>query len=126
MTHSKKIRWIAASLFILLGLLLAACGGQEDTGQTGGPIQVTTQNIRFKPDKLTVKAGQAVTVNVTNKDSVPHTFEIEGVEGVGVGVPPGGEGIVEFTIEQPGTYTIFCSVGNHRAAGMVGQLIVEE
>ena len=124
--HSKKIRWTAVSLLILLGLLLAACGGQEEAGQTGGPIQVTLQNIRFKPDQLTVKAGQTVTVNLVNKDSVPHTFELEGVAGVGVGIPPGGEGTLEFTIDQPGTYTIFCGVGNHRAAGMVGQLIVEE
>ncbi|MFQ5855343.1 MAG: cupredoxin domain-containing protein, partial [Anaerolineae bacterium] len=70
--------------------------------------------------------GQAVTVNITNKDNFPHTFEIEGVEGVGIGLPPGGEGTVEFAIDQPGTYTIFCGVGNHRAQGMVGQLIVQQ
>jgi plastocyanin len=83
------------------------------------------QNIRFVPNALTVKAGQKVTVELINKDSVPHTFEIEGVQGVGIGVPPGGEGTLEFTIDQPGTYTIFCGVGNHRARGMVGTLTVQ-
>jgi plastocyanin len=110
---------------ILFGLILAACGGKSTESPGGGPIQVTAQNIRFNPDTLTVKAGQAVTVDITNKDSVPHTFEIEGVEGAGIGVPPGGEGTVEFTIDQPGTYTIFCGVENHRAQGMVGRLIVQ-
>ncbi len=65
-------------------------------------------------------------MKLVNQDNVPHTFQIEGVEGVGVGVPPGGEGTVEFTIDRPGRYTIFCGVDDHRAQGMEAQLIVEQ
>ena len=118
-------RSILVGIVVLLGGLLAACGGQGDKAPTAGTIQVVTENLRFKPSTLTVKAGQKVTVNLVNRDGVPHTFEVEGVPGVGIGVAPGGKATLEFTVEQPGTYTIFCGVGNHRAQGMVGQLTVE-
>ncbi len=116
--------WIGV---VLLTGLLAACGGGGGGSQAPaeGPIRIVTQNIRFNPNALTIKAGQKVTVELVNKDGVPHTFQIEGVEGVGVGVPPGGEATLEFTIDQPGTYTIFCGVDNHRAQGMVGTLTVQ-
>jgi len=111
---------------LLLVGLLAACGGRGgSSAPTESAIRIVTQNIRFNPNTLTVKAGQKVTVELINKDGVPHTFQIEGVEGIGVGVPPGGEATLEFTIDQPGTYTIFCGVGNHRAQGMVGTLTVQ-
>lgn len=97
---------LSVSLVVLLGLILVACGGGGEAGGSGGPIQVTTQNLRFKPDKLTVKAGQTVTVDITNEDSVPHTFEIEGVEGVGIGIPPGNEATVEFTGGVPPTTSL--------------------
>lgn len=123
----QHIRWLTIGIVLLLGLILAACGGGGDADSPNeGPIKVTAQNIRFNPDTLTVKAGQLVTVEIANKDSVPHTFEIEGVQGVGVGIPPGSEGTLEFTVDQPGTYTIFCGVGSHRAQGMVGQLVVQQ
>lgn len=123
----RDIKWLTIGMVLLFGLILTACGGRGEKADdsTSGPIKVITQNIRFKPDTLTVKAGQLVTVEIVNKDSVPHTFEIEGVEGVGVGIPPGSEGTLEFTIDQPGTYTIFCGVGSHRAQGMVGTLTVQ-
>lgn len=125
--HLPSRGWLTGSLLVLLGLILAACGGGgESGGSGGGPIQVTMQNTRFNPNTLTVQAGQAVTVELSNKDNVPHTFEVEGVEGVGVGIPPGNEGTLDFTIDQPGTYTIFCGVPGHREAGMVGELIVEQ
>ena len=32
---------------------------------------------------------------------------------------------VEFTVDKTGTFEYYCSVGQHRANGMVGNLIVE-
>lgn len=121
-------KWMLIALMLILAGLLAACGGNGGGGgaaPSAGTIRIVTQNIRFNPNTLTIKAGQKVTVELINKDRVPHTFEIEGVQGVGVGVPPGGEATLEFSIDKPGTYTIFCGVGSHRAQGMVGTLTVQ-
>lgn len=59
-------RWMGLSL-LLLSTLLVACGGTgggsaSTSASPSGPIQVVTQNLRFVPDTLTVKAGQKVTM----------------------------------------------------------------
>ena len=38
----------------------------------------------------------------------------------------GNSTVVEFTPDTAGTFEFYCSVGQHRANGMVGKLIVEE
>lgn len=38
---------------------------------------------------------------------------------------PGKQDALEFVPTQPGVYRFFCSVPGHRAAGMVGELIVK-
>ncbi len=54
----QHIRWLIISMVLLLGLILAACGGGEAGRPNEGPIKVTARNIRFTPDTLTVKAGR--------------------------------------------------------------------
>ena len=126
MRNCNRQNWLAVGVIILLGLVLAACSGSEPaSGDATNPIQLVAQNIRFQPDALTIKANQKVTLTFTNMDNERHTFEIEGVEGVGLGILPNGEATFEFAIEQPGTYIIFCGVEDHRERGMVAELTVE-
>jgi len=40
-------------------------------------------------------------------------------------VTPGTPTSVTFVADKTGTFEYYCSVGNHRAQGMVGKLIVE-
>ena len=77
---------------------------------------------------LTAKAGK-VTVKFTNASSLPHNFTLQqGTGGAVVGATPtfsgGGTKTVSVTL-KPGTYTFYCSVDGHRAAGMQGTLTVK-
>lgn len=34
-------------------------------------------------------------------------------------------GVWEISLDQPGTYEFWCSIGNHREQGMVGTITIE-
>jgi plastocyanin len=63
---------------------------------------------------------------MANKSSVPHDIAITGggLNQVGAVVTGGGVSTVTATV-APGTYTFYCSVDGHRAAGMQGTLTVK-
>lgn len=119
-------------LGIGLAVLLAACGGGEpDTvgnGTTGGgeTVMVTgTDALAFDPETLSASAGE-LTVELTSEPSVEHTFVIEGINAdEPVTEAPAGETATETVTLEPGSYTFYCSVPGHRAAGMEGTLTVE-
>jgi uncharacterized cupredoxin-like copper-binding protein len=66
------------------------------------------------------------TFTVSNSGDTEHNFEIEG-NGVEreleANLAPGESGELTVTLE-PGTYTVYCPVGNHREEGMVTTLRV--
>ena len=59
-------------------------------------------------------------------NGMPHDVAIEGdgVDATGEVVQPGGVSEVSADL-KPGTYTFYCSVGQHRQAGMEGTLTVQ-
>jgi len=66
-----------------------------------------------------------VTIEFANQSQVPHAVEIEGngVEKETKTVT--GEDAPPITVDlKPGTYTYYCPVDGHRAAGMEGKLTV--
>jgi plastocyanin len=118
----------------------AACGGDDDGeesdepaaanedggGGGGGTIQVAADPSgapAFDQTELTASAGE-ITIEFTNESSVAHNVTLEDVEGGATETVTGDSASVTVDLE-PGTYTYFCSVGGHRAAGMEGTLTVE-
>lgn len=99
----------------------------EDDSMMGEAMQIEVEggSYYFDPDVITVEAGQEVTITLNSMDMM-HDFVIDELD-VATEVVPGGEtGSVTFTApDKPGEYEFYCSVGNHRAQGMVGTLIVE-
>ena len=97
-------------------------------------IEVKLDSFTIKPDKITVKAGQPVTLKIKNEASfITHNLVIKapqaGVE-VKVDVSAGKSGEVSFTPTQPGSYEIICDksppIGkSHKEKGMHGLLVVE-
>ena len=70
-------------------------------------------------------AAGTYTFDFTNVGSMQHDLRIEGGgldDGTAV-IGPGETDSVTVTLE-PGTYTIYCSVGNHRAQGMEVEITV--
>ena len=82
--------------------------------------------LKFNTGTLHAKPG-TVTIRLTNPSSSgkPHAVEIEGKgkEKRSAVLDPGETGSVTMTVKK-GTYEFYCTVGNHKAAGMKGKLIV--
>ncbi|RYG73502.1 cytochrome C oxidase subunit II [Lentibacillus lipolyticus] len=124
---------LLAMLVLGLALFLAACGGGDSSGSdeaesdggdaaesSGNTLDVTATNFSFDKDEYTVPAGEEVTVSLTNE---------EGMHGIGIDefdVNMEGEGETTFTPEEPGEYTIYCSVPCGQGhADMKSTLVVE-
>lgn len=130
-------------------LALAACGSSSSSNSTttgsgvtttpatststsgGAPSTVTLSAdpggaLKFTTTTATTKAG-TVTIEMANPSSsgVPHAIAIEGngVDQDGATVQPGGSSTVTVTL-KPGTYSFYCPVPGHEAAGMKGTLVV--
>jgi len=88
-------------------------------------IEVEGGSFYYEPNEIRVGTGQAVTITLNSVDMM-HDFVIDELN-VATEVIPGGESTsVTFTApDTPGEYEFYCSVGNHKAQGMVGTLIVE-
>ena len=120
------IRRGSTALTALVLGLLAACSG-ADADPAGDPaagratLAVTgTDALAFEPDSVEVAAGE-VDVRLTAGPGVGHTLVIEGVsdDAPVAAADPGetGTGSVDL---NAGSYTYYCSVPGHRAAGMEG------
>jgi plastocyanin len=82
--------------------------------------------LKFTQTSLSAKAGK-VTIQFTNASPVPHNLTIQqGTNGPNLGATPtfqGGSKTLTLSL-KPGTYTFYCSVPGHRAAGMQGTLTI--
>jgi plastocyanin len=121
-----------SALIAVCCLVVAACGGSSKSSSSsssgGGSSTLAIAAdpggaLKFTSSSLTAKAGK-VTVDFTNKSSVPHGVVITG-NGVNAqtSVVSAGEAKTTVTL-KPGKYTFYCPVGNHRAEGMEGTLTV--
>jgi plastocyanin len=81
--------------------------------------------LKFTESTVTAKAGE-VTIDFSNQSQVPHAVEIEGngVEEKKTKVVTGADAPPLKLKLKPGTYTFYCPVDGHRAAGMEGKLVV--
>lgn len=101
---------------------------QKPAVEKNGVLQINadpTGQLRYLSKTATATAGQ-VTIRMTNMSSVQHDIAItgNGVNKVGPIVTNGGTSTISTSL-TPGTYTFFCTVDGHRAAGMVGTITVK-
>lgn len=90
-----------------------------------GKIVVEGKNFSFSPNKITVKKGQPVTIVFKNAGGI-HDFTLDEFNAKTKQIKTGESEEVTFTPDKAGSFEFYCSVGNHRAMGMVGTLTVEE
>jgi plastocyanin len=97
-------------------------------------IAVELDSYSFKPDTITVKVGQPVTLKVTNVASfLPHNIVIKAPDAgidIKLDVRAGKSAEATFTPTRVGTYEMVCDkappIGkSHKERGMHGKLIVE-
>jgi plastocyanin len=132
-------------------LLFAGCGSDDSSGDNSSSDSSTTQSqpadnnstssgksgtialaadpsgaLAYDTDQLTANAGK-VTLDFTNDAAIPHDVVIQDSSGKTVAETDtitGDSTTTEFTA-KPGTYTFFCSLPGHEAAGMKGTLTVK-
>ena len=140
------MRWMTL-LAITAVLALAGCGGSDEKSTSSSSSKATStptatqaassggggetlklaadkSALKFDKSSLTAKAGK-VTLEMSNPSQLPHAVAIKGngvdVDGKTVG---NGETSTASTDLKPGTYTFYCPVPGHEAAGMKGTLTV--
>lgn len=87
-------------------------------------IAVTARSFSFSPATITVKKGETVRLTLKNTGGL-HDLRIDEFKAATKQLQAGEEETIEFIADKTGTFEYYCSVGNHRAMGMVGKLIVE-
>lgn len=85
---------------------------------------VTGQNYSFTPTEIKVNKGDKVKIVFQNSGGF-HDFVIDEFNVKTASIASGDSATVEFTADKTGTFTYYCSVANHRAMGMQGNLIVQ-
>lgn len=102
---------------------------QKPAVEQNGVLEIDadpTGQLKFLASSASAKPGQ-VTVQMKNMSSVPHDIAIQGggINQIGP-VVSGGSSVSKVTVNlKPGTYTFYCSVDGHAAAGMKGTLTVK-
>jgi uncharacterized cupredoxin-like copper-binding protein len=144
----RHIGTVAALAAIAAALVAAGCGSSSKSTSSAAPAstQASTASstvapapaksglklaanaeglLRFDKTSLSTKAGR-VSIEFTNSAAVEHNFTVASPSGAVLGATPtftGGFRTLTLTL-KPGTYTFYCSVPGHRAAGMEGKLTV--
>jgi plastocyanin len=132
--NHRNARRRTLAVAALLPLLFAACGGGDDgeaaanTAETASTVEISL--LDFKPETLTVDAGEEVTWKQT--DIGAHTVTSGTVEQASAGVTQQPDGrfdsgdiskgeTFEFTFTEAGTYPYFCRL---HPATMRGEILV--
>ena len=91
---------------------------------TGQQVTVTSVDIAFNPEALTIPANTDVVVLLPNNGAAQHNFSIDALQ-ISVDQAP-GQTDQKVTINAPaGTYEYYCNVPGHKQAGMVGTLTAQ-
>ena len=116
-----------AAVVVLVAMPLAACGGgSSSTGSlAGADVTVHAKDtLKFDKSEYTAKAG-AIKIGYLNDGSLTHTLLIDGQPGFNkLQVTSHGQSQIGDAQLPAGSYTLYCDVPGHRAAGMQATLVV--
>ncbi|HET9444118.1 MAG TPA: cupredoxin family copper-binding protein [Acidimicrobiales bacterium] len=117
--HPRARRPALLLTAVLLGAVLAACGGDGDgddqgvpsetTTAAGGPVatdEVAIEDFAFGPESIRIRAGDTVTW--TNRDDFDHTVGAEDRSFVSEAIPSGKT--FTHTYADAGTFTYVCTI----------------
>jgi plastocyanin len=102
-------------------------GGETDESAMTPEVKefnVSGKNFSFEPALITVKKGDTVKITFDNTAGF-HDFKIDEFSVATTQASSPDSQTVEFIAGKTGDFEYYCSVGNHRAQGMVGVLRVE-
>ncbi len=126
-------------------LVIAGCGGNDNNGDgnasTGtakaasttaaaggstGAVKLSETEFKIDPANPAVKKAGSVTIDVTNDGQITHALEVEGPSGEAKTQPIDAGQSAKLTVDlsKAGTYEMYCPIGNHKAMGMKGTIVV--
>lgn len=117
-------RTLTAAL-LAAGLALGTAGGSllAAAPPAGTVVTITAHRFAYEPDRITVKKGQPVTLEISSSDRL-HGFVLAAF-GIRLDASPDGKSRVTFTPQQTGTFLfhcdVFCGEGHE---DMEGHLVV--
>ena len=120
--------WLMAVFAVITAVLAAiaavrAGGSTAEATEEGGPMTANIELAEWSiTGDLTVDPGD-LTISITNSGTMAHNLVFENGPR-SVDVNPGETVTLEVGQLEPGTYTIYCDVPGHRAAGMEAFLVV--
>lgn len=94
------------------------------TDENARVFNVTGKNFEFDVKEIRVKKGDTVVINFQASEGL-HDWTIDEFNAHTAQVGPNTPTSATFVADKVGTFEYYCSIGNHRARGMVGKLIVE-
>ena len=128
----RTTRWYFLSFIALFGVItipLATMGivsEWRNGGETVATSKSTEAAIELSEYKitgtLTVPPGE-VTMNITNKGSLPHNLVLQGGPKT-ADIQPGGATDLSLGKLAAGTYSVFCTIAGHQELGMKATLNV--
>lgn len=124
---------------------------QKPWGIAGDPARVSrtieirmSDDMRFTPDRITVREGETVRLRAVNRGKVMHEIvigtpqelaahaelmkkhpDMEHDEPYMAHVSPGRRGDIVWHFNRPGDFEFACLIAGHFEAGMVGRIRVE-
>ena len=96
----------------------------RDNPRLAKEFNIEASNFKFFPAEIRVKKGDVVWVTILDLGG-EHDFQLDEFAASTRILHSGEKETIEFTAGTSGTFEFYCSVGNHRARGMKGKLIVE-
>ena len=82
------------------------------------------QNFSFDTKEMSVNKGDTVVINFSSVDGM-HDWVIDEFAARTPQIKSGETAKVTFVADKTGTFEYYCSIGQHRAMGMKGKLIVK-
>jgi len=116
-----------ARRLLVLGVLAAAIAlVAASVTSAATSLKLSASKTALKFNKTTLRASHGkVTIVMTNPSSTKHAVGIKGHRIDKDGKTVGKNGVSRVTVTlKKGTYTFYCPVDGHAAAGMKGKLIV--
>ena len=121
----------------MLAVLLAlGCGNEEKAGGEGGAatldpgeaLAVIGTEYAFDPAAVVLSGAGELRIRLRNEGSLAHNLKLrrDGDEVGGTPSLPAGKAGAATVRVSPGRYEMVCTVGDHAALGMTGELQVKD
>lgn len=144
--RATRARLRVAVMAAVAALALTACGGTSDEGTSTSPsseatpsptptaeprtpvpaaatVEVSAFEYGYTMSSTEIAAGE-VTFELRNDGGTSHDLVLEGGPGGSTAIIGPTETATLTVTLEPGTYVLYCSIGNHRAMGMEIEITV--